>query len=190
MSTTSGRPAGTPSGRSGAPRTGTAPAPRPASQNPPRPGTAARPAGSAAAGAARPTRRTSPTAAVGDTEPRKVKLTVSRVDPFSVMKISFMLSVAIGVAGVVVVAALWLMLSSMGVFSAINDSMNELQAGRAPDQRISVIEFLGFGRVLSLSVVLGVLDVILMTAIATVTALIYNICSALVGGMHVTLTDD
>lgn len=189
MSTTSGKPGGgSTAGRgSSAPRT--SPAPRPGAAATPRPGTGARPA-SASAASGRPTRRTSPTAAVGDTEPRKVKLTVSRVDPFSVMKISFMLSVAIGVAALVVVAVLWVMLSSMGVFSAINDSLNELQAGTSPERRISVIEFLGFGRVISLSVVIAVIDVILMTAIATITAVIYNICSALVGGMHVTLTDD
>ncbi|WP_068432882.1 DUF3566 domain-containing protein, partial [Piscicoccus intestinalis] len=140
--------------------------------------------------AGRPTGRMSPTAAPGDGEPRKAKLTVSRIDPFSVMKISFLLSVALGIAGVVVVAALWLMLNSMGVFATINDTFNELQASAQPEDRFSVIDMLGFGRVLSLSIVFGVVDVILMTAIATITAFIYNICAALVGGMQVTLTDD
>lgn len=79
--------------------------------------------------AARPQGRMSPTAAPGDGEPRKARLTVSRVDPFSVMKISFLLSVALGIAMVVVVAALWLMLNSMGVFATINDTFNELQIG-------------------------------------------------------------
>lgn len=140
--------------------------------------------------AARPQGRVSPTAAPGDGEPRKAKLTISRIDPFSVMKISFLLSVALGIAGVVVVAALWLMLNSMGVFATINDTFNELQSSAAPDQQFSVIEILGFGRVLSLSIVFGVVDVILMTAIATITAFIYNVCAALVGGLQVTLTDD
>lgn len=130
------------------------------------------------------------TAAPGQTEPRKVKLTLSRIDPFSVLKISFLLSVAIGIAGVVVVAALWLMLNSMGVFSTINNSLNELQSSTSAADRISVLDFLGFGRIVSLSVVFAVVDVILMTAIATIIAFIYNICAALVGGMQVTLTDD
>lgn len=130
------------------------------------------------------------TAAPGQTEPRKVKLTLSRIDPFSVLKISFLLAVAIGIAGVVVVAALWLMLNSMGVFSTINNSLNELQSSTSAADRISVLDFLGFGRIVSLSVVFAVVDVILMTAIATIIAFIYNICAALVGGMQVTLTDD
>ena len=46
------------------------------------------------------------------------------------------------------------------------------------------------GRVLSLSIVIGVIDVILMTALSTLGAFLYNICSALVGGLQLTLTDD
>lgn len=176
MSTTSGRPA-TGTGRpSGAPR------PRPAPSGAPRPNSA--PSG------ARPAGRVSPTAAPGDTEPRKVRLTVSRIEPFSVMKISFMISVALGIAGVVVVAVLWLMLSSLGLFSTINGTLNELQSSSPAESRVSVLDLLSFPRVLSLTVVFGVVNVILLTAVATLTAIIYNICSALVGGMHTTLTDD
>lgn len=180
MTSTSGR---TPS--SGASRAATAPTrPQRAASSP------SSPAPVRARPAPRPTGRVSPSAAPGDGEPRKAKLTVSRVDPFSVMKISFLLSVALGIAGVVVVAALWLMLNSMGVFATINDTFLELQSSTAAADRFSVLDYLGFGRVLSLSVVFGVVDVILMTAIATITAFIYNICAALVGGMQVTLTDD
>lgn len=139
---------------------------------------------------ARPAQRGGPTAAPGDGDPRRVKLTLSRLDPFSVMKISFLLSVAFGIALVIVVAALWLMLNSMGVFSTVNDSLASLQQASNSENRFSVIEFLSFGRVVSLSIVFGVVDVILVTAIATVTAYIYNMCAALVGGAQVTLTDD
>jgi hypothetical protein len=52
------------------------------------------------------------------------------------------------------------------------------------------MNYIGFGRVVSLSIVLGVIDIILMTALATLAAFLYNICSALVGGVQLTLTDD
>ncbi len=139
---------------------------------------------------ASPAQRGGPTAAPGDGDPRRVKLTLSRLDPFSVMKISFLLSVAFGIALVIVVAALWLMLNSMGVFSTVHDSLASLQQASNTEARFSVIEFLSFGRVVSLAIVFGVIDVILVTAIATVTAYIYNLCAALVGGARVTLTDD
>ena len=52
------------------------------------------------------------------------------------------------------------------------------------------MDYIGFGRVISLAVVFGVINVILQTAIATLAAFLYNICAALVGGLQLTLTDD
>ena len=119
---------------------------------------------------------------------RRVKLTVSRIDPWSAMKMSFLISVALGIAGVVMVAVLWMILSGMGVFSEVNRLIGSvLQDSENP---FNIMDFLGFGRVLSLSIVIGVIDVILMTALSTLGAFLYNICSSLVGGLQLTLTDD
>jgi len=119
---------------------------------------------------------------------RRVKLTVSRVDPWSAMKMSFLISVALGIAGVVMVAVLWMILSGMGVFSEVNRLVGTIF--NDPENPFDLMDFLGFGRVLSLSIVVGVIDVILITALSTLGAFLYNICSALVGGIQLTLTDD
>lgn len=119
---------------------------------------------------------------------RRVKLTVARIDPWSAMKMSFLVSVALGIAGVVMVAVLWMILSGMGVFSEVNRLVGSvLQDSQNP---FDLMDFLGFGRVLSLSIVIGVIDVILLTALSTLGAFLYNICSSLVGGLQLTLTDD
>ena len=120
--------------------------------------------------------------------PRRVRLTVSRVDPWSAMKVSFLLSVALGIAGVVMVFVLWTILAGMGVFDQINGIVGQVvQDG---DQRFDIMDFIGLGRVVSLAIVIGVIDVILITAIATLGAFLYNVSSALVGGVQMTLTDD
>jgi hypothetical protein len=119
---------------------------------------------------------------------RRVRLTVSRVDPWSAMKIAFLLSVALGIAGVVMVFVLWTILAGMGVFDQINGIVGQVvQDGQ---QRFDIMDFIGLGRVLSLSIVIAVIDVILVTAIATLAAFLYNVSSALVGGVQLTLTDD
>ena len=119
---------------------------------------------------------------------RRVRLTVSRVDPWSAMKIAFLLSVALGIAGVVMVFVLWTILAGMGVFDQINGIVGQVvQDGQ---QRFDIMDFIGLGRVLSLSIVIAVIDVILVTAIATLGAFLYNVSSALVGGVQLTLTDD
>lgn len=124
----------------------------------------------------------------GPVRQRRVKLTVSRVDPWSAMKMSFLISVALGIAGVVMVAVLWMILSGMGVFSQVNSMVAQIINDN--ENPFNIMDFLGFGRVLSLSIVIGVIDVVLLTALSTLGAFLYNICSSLVGGIQLTLTDD
>jgi nitrogen fixation-related uncharacterized protein len=104
------------------------------------------------------------------------------------MKMSFLLSVAIGIAGVVMITVLWMVLSGMGVFADINRTVEDVLSGKGDP--FDLMDYVGLGRVVSLSIVIGVIDVILMTAIATLGAFLYNVCSSLVGGLQLTLTDD
>jgi hypothetical protein len=152
-----------------------------------RPQPPAAPTGAAPrSGAAAPGTR--PTGPVPGIRQRRVKLTVSRVDPWSAMKMSFLISVALGIAGVVMVAVLWMILSGMGVFSEVNRLVGTIFTDA--ENPFNIMDFLGFGRVVSLSIVIGVIDVILLTALSTLGAFLYNICSSLVGGIQLTLTDD
>ena len=121
--------------------------------------------------------------------PRRVRLTVARIDPWSVMKLTFLLSVAVGIALVVMIGVLWTILDSMGVFSSVNGTIAEILGG-ADGTTFNLMDYIGFTRVLSLATVIAVVDVFLLTALATLGAFIYNVCSSLVGGVHLTLTDD
>lgn len=114
---------------------------------------------------------------------------VSRVDPFSVMKVGFLVSVAMGIAFVVMTAVVWMLMGAMGVFDSINELAGQI-IGEGSGQDFDIMDFLGFGRVLSLSVIIAVIDVVLMTAIATLGAFLYNVVASLVGGINMTLTDD
>ena len=160
---------------------------------------------SAAASAAAPAARPAPAAHPAEQPPtgsrpaepqaarpaaggRRVRLTLSRVDPWSALKMSFLLSVALGIAMVVAVAALWLLLKGMGVFDQVNNLVGSIiQDG---DKKFDIMDFVGFGRVVSLSIVFAVIDVVIFTAIATLGAFIYNVSASLVGGLGLTLTDD
>lgn len=124
------------------------------------------------------------------TGPRRVRLTLQRVDPWSVMKISFLVSVALGVATVIMVSVLWTVLNGMNVFSTVNDLIVEITTGENSASNFNLMDYIGFGRVVSLSVVIGVINVILLTALSTLTAFLYNVCTALVGGAQLTLSDE
>ena len=151
---------------------------------------AAGPAGAAITPApeSHPARRAEAPAPVRPAPARRVRLTVSRIDPWSAMKMSFLLSVALGIAGVVMVSVLWTVLEGMGVFDQVNGVIG--QVIQDDGQGFDILDFVGFTRVVSLSIVVGVVDVILITALATLGAFLYNVSSALVGGVQLTLTDD
>jgi hypothetical protein len=116
-----------------------------------------------------------------------VRLTVARVDPWSVMKISFLVSVAIGIAFVVMVAVLWLILDGMGVFTSVNRTISDVAGANST---FNLMDYIALPRVMSLAVVVGVIDVILLTALSTLGAFLYNVCSSRVGGLQLTLSDD
>jgi hypothetical protein len=116
-----------------------------------------------------------------------VRLTVARLNPWSVLKLSFLLSVALGVALVVAVAVLWSVLEGMGVFADVDSVIREVVGS---ESSFDLMQVLGLSRVLSLAVVVAVVDVVLLTVMATLGAVLYNICGALVGGVRLTLTDD
>ena len=119
--------------------------------------------------------------------PRRVRLTLARVDPWSVTKLSFLLSVAVGIALVVATAVVWSVLDGMGVFTDVNGLLRDVVGGEVD---VNLLDYLAFGKVLSLATVIAVVDVVLLTALSTIVAFLYNVSAALVGGLHVTLSDD
>lgn len=120
---------------------------------------------------------------------RRARLLLTRVDPWSVMKLSFLLSIALGIVVVVAVAVLWSVLQGMGVFASINRIVNQVVTtpGSTP---FNVLHYIGFKRVVGATTLLGLVNVVLITALSTVAAFLYNLATSLVGGLHVTLSED
>jgi len=121
---------------------------------------------------------------------RKARLVLARVDPWSVMKLSFLLSVALAIVASVAVFVLWSVLDSMGVFDSVGRSVESVTRSSDNAQGVDILDYVGLGRVLSLTVVLAGVNVVLMTALSTLGAFLYNMAAGLVGGLHVTFTED
>jgi hypothetical protein len=120
---------------------------------------------------------------------RKARLRVAKLDPWSVMKVSFLLAIALGLCTVVAVAVLWMVMDTMGVFSAVGGTISEATSTGNGDG-FDLQGFLSLPRVLTFTGVVAVIDVILMTALATLGAFIYNLSAGFVGGVEVTLAED
>jgi hypothetical protein len=121
--------------------------------------------------------------------PRRARLRLTRIDPWSVMKTAFLLSIAFGVVTVVSVFMVWSVLDAAGVWTSINDTVRDI-VGNEEASTFNVENYVGTSRVLGFTMVVAVIDVVLLTAIATLGAFLYNMAAALLGGIEVTLAED
>jgi Transmembrane domain of unknown function (DUF3566) len=101
---------------------------------------------------------------------------------------SFLFSVGVGITGVALIIGLWVACPGWGFFKAVNTAIKDVLSSSAA--KFNLMDYLGFAKVVSLSIVIAVIDVLLISVMATLIAVQYNVCSSLVGGLHVTLTDD
>ncbi|MBP3223645.1 MAG: DUF3566 domain-containing protein [Actinomycetaceae bacterium] len=113
-------------------------------------------------------------------------MTIQKIDPLSALKIGFLLSVALGIMIVVAMMLVWIILDSVHVFSQIEDLFETLNS----EQLLMIVSYLGFGRWMSFAIILAIIDIVLVTALSAVGALVYNMVAALVGGFSITVTDE
>jgi hypothetical protein len=120
---------------------------------------------------------------------RKARLRVAKADPWSVMKVSFLLSIALGICTIVAAAVLWMVMDAMGVFSTVGGTISEA-TGSNESNGFDLQSFLSLPNVLLFTSIIAVIDVVLATALATLGAFIYNLSAGFVGGVELTLAED
>ena len=128
----------------------------------------------------------------GNGTPRKVRkahLRVAHVDPWSVMKAAFLISIAIGIVLVVAVMVIWSVLGATGVWDSINRAVTDV-VGNETSGSFNIEDYLGMSRVMGFTMIVAVVDVVLLTVIATLGAFLYNLAAVLLGGVEVTLAED
>lgn len=136
------------------------------------------------------TAATAPTSGGGSGRaPRRARLRLTRVDPWSVMKTAFLLSIAFGIVTVVSVLMVWTVLDRAGVWESINATVTDI-VGQESASEFDVEDYIGTSRVLGFTMLVAAIDVIILTAVATLTAFLYNMSAALLGGVEVTLAED
>jgi hypothetical protein len=130
-------------------------------------------------------------ASAGSKSPRKAHLQVSRLEPWSVMKFSFVMSLVCFIVLLVAVAVIYMILSGLGVFDQIVQTINELTQDKnaAKSSTFDAASWFSFTRIFGYAALVGALNVLLITALATVWSVIYNIAADFVGGIEVTLKE-
>jgi hypothetical protein len=118
--------------------------------------------------------------------PRRARLQLRHIDTWSALKISLVLSIALFFIWMVAVGVLYGVLSALGVFGTLNELFGQIGTASGSD---SASEVVTPGLVFGGAAVIGAINIVLLTALCTVGTFIYNLCSDLVGGLEVTLSE-
>jgi Transmembrane domain of unknown function (DUF3566) len=136
---------------------------------PPRPGTA-------------PPIATPSRAATRASGPRRARLQVRHVNPWTVLKFSCVVSVVLFFVWLIMIAVLYLVLDASGVVGKINDTVTTIN-GSGSNAPVTP------GIVFGAASIVGVVNIVLFIALSTIGSVVYNLCADLVGGIEVTLSE-
>jgi transmembrane protein DUF3566 len=117
--------------------------------------------------------------------PVRASMQIRRLDPWSVLKVSLVLSVALFFVWMIAIAFLYLVLGGMGVWSKLNSNVGDLLTSASG----SGGELVSSGTIFGGAALIGLVNIVLLTAMATCGAFIYNLTTDIVGGVEVTLAD-
>ncbi|MSW42315.1 MAG: DUF3566 domain-containing protein [Actinobacteria bacterium] len=119
---------------------------------------------------------------------RRARLMITRFDPWSVLKTSFMLTISFAIILLVAVAILWWILDQLSVFDALSRTVNDI-AGSGTTQ-FDLRSVLSFGRVMGVTLVLAAVQIVLISVLATLFSFLYNLAVGISGGLEVTLSEE
>jgi hypothetical protein len=114
--------------------------------------------------------------------PRRARLQLRHINPWTVLKFSCVLSIALFFVWLIVVGVLFGVLDGAGVIGKINDAYTTVQGGDAKPPVTAGVVFGG-------AAIIGVVNIVLFIALSTVGSVVYNLCADLVGGIEITLSE-
>jgi len=158
--------------------------------------TATTPAASARAGSVSmqltkaPTSATKPAPRAKPHQARRARLRISRVDPWSVMKTALLFAVA---GWIILIIATWIVfavLDMTGLYDAVNQTIANIFASPDSTDTFNVKDYVNTTRATALAALIGAVNVVILTALATIFAFLYNLSAVVMGGIEVTMAED
>jgi hypothetical protein len=117
--------------------------------------------------------------------PVRATMQIRRIDPWSALKVSLLLNAALFFVWMIAVAFLYLVLGAMGVWSKLNNNVGDLLTSGSGGGG----DLVSAGSIFGTAALIGLVNIVLLSAMATVGAYIYNLSTDIVGGVEVTLAD-
>ncbi|MBI4901278.1 MAG: DUF3566 domain-containing protein [Actinobacteria bacterium] len=121
---------------------------------------------------------------------RRARLRISRIDPWSVMKTSLLFGIAGGIIFVVATYVLMSVVEATGLFEAVNSMVKDVLASPSDTSTFDITTYINTKRATGLAALIGAIDVVIFTALATVFSFLYNLSATMLGGLEITLAED
>ncbi len=118
---------------------------------------------------------------------RRARLYVSRFDPWSVTKAAFILSLAIGIILVIAVTSVWFILDRTGVIESLSGTITDVVGSTSG---LDLITSLGFWQVIGATLIVASVEIVLVSALAGLFTILYNLTVGITGGVEVVLSED
>jgi hypothetical protein len=119
--------------------------------------------------------------------PRRVRLYVTRFDPWSVTKAAFILSLTIAIVLVVAVTAVWFILDRTGVIESLSGTVTDVVGSTSG---LDLVTSLGFSQVIGSTLILASVEIVLVSTFAGLFTILYNLTVGITGGVEVVLSED
>lgn len=112
---------------------------------------------------------------------RQVRLKLVYLDFWSVVKLSFLIWLSLGIVLIVASALIWIVLNSTGVFASLNNTLPDILG----DENFRIENNFGLGNVMIFALVVALLNTVAGTFLGAIAALLYNLSVRFTGGLLV-----
>ena len=112
---------------------------------------------------------------------RQVRLKLVYVDVWSLVKLSFLVWLCLGIVLVVASALVWVVLFSTGIFDTLDETLRDILA----QPEFSIVNSFGIGQIVLFAFIIAVLNTIIGTALGAVAGFLYNLSVRFTGGLLV-----
>jgi hypothetical protein len=114
--------------------------------------------------------------------PRRARLQLRHINPWTVLKFSAVLAVALFFVWMIMIGVLFGILDGAGIIGKINDAVTTING---PGSKPPITATIVFGG----AAIIGVVNMVLFIALSTIGSIVYNLCADLVGGIEITLSE-
>ena len=117
---------------------------------------------------------------------KQVRLKLVYIDFWSAIKLSFLVTVTLGIVLVVVSFLVWTLLNSLGIFGQLDSLLGDILG----DDGFSLLDTFSLAQVMMFALIIALLNMVAGTALGAIGALLYNFSVKLTGGLLVGFTNN